>query len=150
MNPLNYYLFSPLPVLIKNFRFKLNMHPVLFRASSRSVHVQAVRGWVIWMKRKILTWQFDCKRALISQVGHIIGSYSGTSRLFTECPRLYPISASTWFIQALKKRVIKIGRKNKTEDGQVETESQPDEKDDKKNLIFPTKTKKGIFARLRK
>ena len=57
---------------------------------------------------------------------------------------------STWLIQALKKRVIKIGRKNKTEDGQVETESQPDDKDDKKNLIFPTKTKKGIFARLRK
>ena len=56
----------------------------------------------------------------------------------------------TYLIQALKKRVIKIGRKNKTEDGQVETESQPDDKDDKKNLIFPTKTKKGIFARLRK
>ena len=46
--------------------------------------------------------------------------------------------------------MIKIGRKNKTEDGQVDTESQPDDKDDKKNLIFPTKTKKGIFARLRK
>ena len=60
------------------------------------------------------------------------------------------MSPSTWLIQALKKRVIKIGRKNKTEDGQVETESQPDDKDDKKNLIFPTKTKKGIFARLRK
>ena len=57
---------------------------------------------------------------------------------------------SAYLIQALKKRVIKIGRKNKTEDGQVETESQPDDKDDKKNLIFPTKTKKGIFARLRK
>ena len=42
--------------------------------------------------------------------------------------------------------MIKIERKNKTEDGQVEIESQPDDKDDKKRILFS----QVIFAGLRK
>ena len=42
--------------------------------------------------------------------------------------------------------MIKIERKNKTEDGQVEIESQPDDKDDKKRISFS----QVIFAGLRK
>ena len=71
----------------KNVRFKLNMYPVLSRASSLSVHVQGVRAWAIGL-RKVLTWQSDCKRAVISQVYHFIGSYPGTCRLFTDYSRL--------------------------------------------------------------
>ena len=42
--------------------------------------------------------------------------------------------------------MIKIERKNKTEDGQVEIESHPDDKDDKKRISFS----QVIFAGLRK
>ena len=51
---------------------------------------------------------------------------------------------STYLIQALKKRVIKIERKNKTEDDQVEIESQPNDKDDKNEFHFPRKSLLGL------
>ena len=40
--------------------------------------------------------------------------------------------------------MIKIERKNKTEDGQVEIESQPDDKDDKKRILFSQEIFAGI------
>ena len=40
--------------------------------------------------------------------------------------------------------MIKIERKNKIEDGQVEIESQPDDKDDKNEFNFPRKFLPGL------